>query len=147
MSTKAPSEAATRAWARLNLAQRKVFEAVEEDVRREGFPPLAWYDVLLELWRATDWALGQSELQAALLFAQYNLSRLLDRMEDAGLVRREPDPSDRRAKRIVATRAGLALRERMWPAYAAAIQRHVGQKLAQRESESLASILGKLLDA
>ena len=141
-----PTESVVLAWARLNLAQRQAFEAIEGAVRAQGYPPLAWYDVLLELWRRPPaHALRQAELQSELLFAQYNLSRLVDRMESAGLIRREPDPADGRGRWVVATPEGLALREKIWPTYAAAIQRHVGEKLSAEEAATLAKLLGRLI--
>ena len=137
--------AVEEAWVGLVRAERQVIEAVEEEVRAKRLPPLAWYDVLLELWRRPDHRLRQSDLQAKLLFAQYNLSRLIDRLEAAGLVRREACPEDARANFVVATAAGLALRERTWPSYAAAIERHVGAKLTAEEAATLARLLGKLI--
>jgi len=134
------------AWTRLVAAERVVVEQIEEEVRSHDLPPLAWYDVLLELWRRPDRRLRQSELQAAILFAQYNLSRLVDRLENAGLVERQTCAEDARANWIVATEKGLALRERMWPIYAAAIERHVGSKLTEEEAATLAALLAKLLD-
>jgi DNA-binding MarR family transcriptional regulator len=134
-----------QAWTRLIRAERGLVEAIEAELRAGDFPPLAWYDVLLELWRRPNHRLRQSELQSELLLAQYNLSRLVDRLEGAGLVRRESCRQDARSRWVVATPAGLALRETMWPAYAAAIERHVGSKLSAEEAAALAGLLGKLL--
>ena len=53
---------------------------VEAAVKAKGYPPLAWYDVLLELSREGGRRLRPVELEKELLVAQYNLSRLLDRM-------------------------------------------------------------------
>jgi DNA-binding MarR family transcriptional regulator len=143
MSTLHP--AFEQAWTRLIRAERGLVEAIEAELRAGDFPPPAWYDVLLELWRRPNLRLRQSELQSELLFAQYNLSRLVDRLEGAGLVRRESCPEDARSRWVVATPAGLTLREKMWPAYAAAIERHVGSKLSAKEAAALAGLLGKLL--
>ncbi|WP_340322240.1 helix-turn-helix domain-containing protein [Chelatococcus albus] len=48
------------------------------------------YDALLELWRAPDRRLRQVDLERAMLVRQYGISRLVDRLERDGLVRREP---------------------------------------------------------
>ena len=133
------------AWVRLVRAERSVVEGVEAEVIAQDLPPLAWYDVLLELSRRPDRRLRQGNLQAKMLFAQYNLSRLLDRLERAGLVRREACPTDARSKWVVATPEGIALRERVWPSYAAAIERHLGSKLTPEEAATLAALLGKLI--
>src|SRR5512141_756644 len=47
-----PSTEATAAWIRLMRVQSRVLDAVEQDLKKAGFPPLAWYDALLELARA-----------------------------------------------------------------------------------------------
>src|SRR5947209_20067851 len=95
MSERPPSDAVIRAWARLVRAQQAVLAAVEAELKAAGFPPLAWYDVLLELSRK-DEGLRPFALEQELLLAQYNLSRLLDRLESAGYVERRPCPDDAR---------------------------------------------------
>lgn len=139
-----PSEAVVRAWVRLNRAQQSVLAAVEADLKEAGFPPLAWYDVLLELTRGDDGALRPVEIERRVLLAQYNLSRLVDRLEGDGLVTRQPCPDDRRGQLVRITPAGRRLQQRMWPAYAKAIQRRVGERLSDRDAATLALLLDKL---
>ena len=134
-----------KAWARLVRAHRAVTTRIEADLKAAGFPPLVWYDVLLELGRAANGRLTPGELEAELLFAQYNVSRLLDRMVAGGLVRREPHPEDRRRQIVAITPEGRALRERMWPTYAAAIERHLGSKLPGERASLLAGLLARLM--
>ena len=85
-----PSDAAVKAWIRLMRARDRVLGAIEQDLKAAGCPPLAWYDVLLELSRAAEGRLRPFEIEQETLLAQYNLSRLLDRLEKEGLVAREP---------------------------------------------------------
>ena len=85
-----PSDAAVKAWTRLIRARDRVLGAIEQDLEAGDCPPLAWYDVLLELSRAADGRLRPFEIEKETLLAQYNLSRLLDRLEKEGLVAREP---------------------------------------------------------
>lgn len=133
-----------RVWTRLNRAQRLVFDVVESALKAEGYPTLDAYDALLELSRAPDRRMRQVELRAAMLFRQYSMSRLVDRLEQDGLVRREPCENDARAQWIVITRDGLALRKAMWPVYADAIARAFGDKLSDAEAERVARALEKL---
>lgn len=139
-----PSDAATEAWINLVRAQHKTLTAVEGDLKAAGFPPLSWYDVLLELRRAGEDGLRPMEFEDRLLLAQHNVSRLLDRLEKAGYVSRRAHESDGRGQRIHATDAGLDLLKRMWPAYGAAIERHLGSKLAEDEAKTLAKLLSKV---
>jgi DNA-binding MarR family transcriptional regulator len=111
---------------------------------QEGLPPLAWYDALLELERADPPGLRPFELQKAMLFAQYNLSRLVDRLEAAGYVARSASEEDGRGQRLTITKSGRALRRRMWPVYADAIAAAVGSRLSEPEATTLGDLLGRL---
>jgi DNA-binding MarR family transcriptional regulator len=145
MTGKMPSEAAVTAWINLLRARETVLAAVEADLKAAGFPPLGWYDVLLELRRAGSAGLRPMEFEEKLLLAQHNVSRLLDRLEKAGLIRREAHESDGRGQRIHATGDGLDLQTRMWPVYGAAIERHLGSRLAgDAEASALSALLAKL---
>jgi DNA-binding MarR family transcriptional regulator len=146
MANALPSDAVIRAWARLVRAQQTLLAAVEAELKAAGFPPLAWYDVLLELARA-DAGVRPFALEQELLLAQYNLSRLLDRLEKAGYVERRTCTEDGRGQIVAITPSGRALVKRMWPTYRAAIARHLGAKLSEDEAARLASLLGKLTGA
>ncbi|MBI3198665.1 MAG: MarR family transcriptional regulator [Rhodospirillales bacterium] len=140
----APSEAVVHAWTRLERAHRAALPTVEDRLKAAGLPPLAWYDVLLELERAGAAGLRPFELQKAMLFTQYNLSRLVDRMSAKGYVARAASAEDGRGQLLTITRAGRALRRRAWPVYAAAIDAAVGAHLSDAEARTLGDLLRKL---
>ena len=141
---RAPSEPAVRAWARLERAHRSTQGTVEVRLKKAGLPALAWYDALLELERAGAAGLRPYELQKAMLFAQYNLSRLVDRLEAAGHVAKQVSEDDGRGQRLTITKSGRAMRRRIWPVYAAAIEEAVGQHLSAHDATTLSDLLGKL---
>ena len=141
-----PSDAVVTAWVRLVRSSRHVLGAVEADLRKAGFPPLGWYDVLLELRRASS-PLRPIEIEDRLLVAQHNISRLIDRLEAAGYAERQPCEEDGRGQVISLTSAGRDLLRKMWPSYRAAIQRHVAAKLTEEQAVKLARLLGQLLEA
>src|SRR5688572_33250935 len=115
-----PSDAAMLAWSRLIRAQRAALCVVEQALKAEGLPGLEWYDVLIELERAGP--LRPRDLQGKLLLAQYNLSRLLDRMAEAGLIGRRSCPQDGRGQFVAVTSGGRQLCWRMWAIYVGGIQ-------------------------
>lgn len=139
-----PSESVVRAWARLERAHRAAQTSVEARLKEAGLPALAWYDALLELERAGSAGLRPFELQHEMLFAQYNLSRLIDRLAAAGYVARAASAEDGRGQVLTITREGRAMRKRMWPVYAAAIEEAVGRHLSSAEAATLADLLGRL---
>jgi DNA-binding MarR family transcriptional regulator len=139
-----PPESVTDAWVRLIRAGRDVAGRIEADLKAAGFPSLAWYDVLLTLKKAPKGCRTPREIEHEVLFEQYNLSRLLDRMESEGLVRRIPYPGDKRRQLVEITQAGRALQRRMWTVYGPAISRYVGCRFTEGEAKELANLLGRL---
>ena len=137
-----PCDSVVGAWIRLVRAQRCTLVSVERALKDAGFPPLEWYDVLLELDRAGP--LRPRDLQARLLLPQSNLSRLLDRMEREGVIDRNSCKEDARGQLVCVSAEGKALRERMWPVYAGAIQQEIGVRLSSAQANQLAQLLGRL---
>ena len=101
-----PSEGTIRAWARLLRTQRTLLDRAEDGLKVANLPPLAWYDVLFELERCGGEGLRPAQLQKELMLAQYNLSRLLDRMEAGGYVVRRLCHEDGRGQVVTITTAG-----------------------------------------
>ncbi|HEY3148225.1 MAG TPA: MarR family transcriptional regulator [Dongiaceae bacterium] len=139
------SDAVTRAWVGLVRARHAVVSAVESDAKEAGVLPLEWYDVLWDLERHEE-GVRPFELEQRLLFAQYNLSRLIDRMEEAGLVKKLSCPTDKRGHMLFITEAGRKQRKATWPVYARSVNKHLGGKLSDAETEKLAGLLGKLME-
>lgn len=132
-------------WARLIRAHRTAFSYVESALKKEGFPPLVWYDVLLELERAGEEGLRPYELENELLLKQYGVSRLVERIEKKGYIKREAYEGDGRGMRLIITAAGKKLRLRMWPIYKSSIEEAVGSKLTSRQAENLSELLAKII--
>ncbi|MCA1490267.1 winged helix-turn-helix transcriptional regulator [Ensifer sp. NBAIM29] len=141
--TSMPTMATTEAWIGLMRAQQRLLTAIEKDFKRAGLPPLGWYDVLWELVKADDGRLRPFEIETRTLLAQYNLSRLIDRLEREGLVRREAFVQDGRGQWVVITEDGRAMRARMWQIYAPSIERHVGARLSEDEARELTALLSR----
>ena len=139
-----PSQETTSAWARLVRVQQGLLVAVEQDLKKAGFPPLAWYDALLELSRAPNGMLRPVELEKHMLLPQYSTSRLVDRLAEAGLAERKTCPIDGRGQYVVITQGGRNLQKKMWDTYSAAIERHVGAKLSNKDAAQLCDLLGRL---
>jgi DNA-binding MarR family transcriptional regulator len=143
--TKPCTEAAAKTWAQLVRVEQSLLASVEAELKATGFPPLAWYDALLELSRTPGGYMRPLDLERAMLLPQYSTSRLIDRLVKAGLVIRKVCPIDGRGQFVEITAAGKKLRQKMWPSYAAAIERHVGAKLSREDVAKLGDLLGKLV--
>lgn len=133
-----------RAWTALLRAQSSALSQVEHRLKDAGFPPLAWYDVLLELDRAGEKGMRPFELERALLLPQYGLSRLLTRIAAAGYLERRPCADDGRGQTLVITTVGRDLRHRMWPVYGSAVEAAFGGRLSEGEAARLRELLDRL---
>ena len=141
------SSAVIDAWSGLVRAEKALADKLEEQLKNEGFPPLDWYYVLNEVERAPKGMIRQSGVQSRTQMAQYNVCRLVDKLQAEGLVERQQCPMDARNNVVVITAKGRALRRAMWPVYAAAIDEHFGSRLSQAEAEQLAQLLSKVAPA
>jgi len=117
------------AWRALLNVHRRVVAAVDAELQQADLPPLTWYDVLWPLRRAKGRRLRMGSLAEQVTLSRTGLSRLIDRLEDAGLLRREPAPEDRRGSYVVLTPAGAALLRRMWPVYERVLEQEFAPKL------------------
>src|SRR5262245_13430151 len=136
--------AAIEAWAGVVRTEKALVDKVEERLTGAGFPPLDWYHVLYEVDRAPKGMMRQSGVQDRTQLAQYNVCRLVDRLEREGLVERHQCRIDGRNNVLLITAKGRALRRAMWPAYAAAIEAHFGACLTEAEAGELVRLLSKV---
>jgi DNA-binding MarR family transcriptional regulator len=139
-----PSNEVTAAWIRLMRVQSRVLGCVEQDLKKAGFPPLAWYDALLELSRSPSGELRPVELEKQMLLPQYSTSRLIDRLVDEGLAARRECEIDKRGQFVEITEAGRELQKKMWSSYSAAIEKYVGSKLSDADALRLCGLLDRL---
>lgn len=98
----------TRTWVKVALVYQKAFRALADRLTEVGLS-VAQYDLLACLVKAEPELLKQSELADRLLVTKGNISGMLSRMTEQGMVRRADDPEDKRSKRIVITEEGRRL--------------------------------------
>lgn len=137
------TSARARAWIALYRAWTRVSGLVETRLKQAGHPPLAWYDVLWELEKMCDCYLRPVELEARLQMQQHNLSRLLTRMETAGLIEKLRCPEDGRGLRVRLTEQGRQMRKAMWEVYRPALDDAL-EALSPAEANALAERLDGL---
>lgn len=145
MKTPSYTPVPTSSWPLLLEAHALLVRAVEARLKEGGLPPLEWYDVLWALERATDQRLRMHALAEQLLLTRFNVTRLVDRLEKAGLVARQKMREDRRGAYAVLTEKGRAVRRRMWPVYRAGIVDLFDRHLSAGEHSSLQRMLRMVL--
>jgi DNA-binding MarR family transcriptional regulator len=142
-------EVDTRGAEVLSRARRIVLEsraAIEANFRRHGLDA-GEYDVLASLRRAgAPYALRPTELYLSLMISSGGLTARLDRLEDAGLIRRTRATDDARSVIVELTPAGkkkieAAFRDDM------EIENKMVQGLSERDRADLVRLLRKLAQA
>jgi DNA-binding MarR family transcriptional regulator len=134
------------AWRGMLNAHSAVIARVEQALADAGLPPLSWYDVLWALRRAPRRRLRMSALAASLTISRGGLTKLADRLEQAGLIRREACASDRRGFDAVLTPEGEKTLRRMWPVYARALNEWFVNALDEDQADSLAGTLDRVAE-
>jgi DNA-binding MarR family transcriptional regulator len=141
-ATRNPSDPVQRAWIALGRVSQAVQCHVEGELKKAGFPELSWYTVLWELERAGK-PTRPKDLAIPLFILPYQLSRLVDRMENDGLVKRILCKEDKRGHLLEPTAKGYALRKAMWAVYAPAMNEAM-KAIDDKEALKLAELLNKL---
>ena len=107
-------------FARLFRAAHAADRAVERGLAAQGLQP-GWFDVLSALRRSGDpYRLSAGRLTAAVMLSTGGMTKRLDRMAAAGLLRRTPDPEDRRGVLVELTAEGLRTVDRAVDGHVAA---------------------------
>jgi DNA-binding MarR family transcriptional regulator len=129
---------------RISRLARELEQRLEPVYAEQGLEP-GWYDVLATLRRSgPPYRLRPTEFSNALMLTSSGTTKRLDRLEQAGLVARTPDPDDRRGTLITLTAAGRELVDAASEAHLANEHRLLGA-LSEGERERLAGLLRKLL--
>jgi DNA-binding MarR family transcriptional regulator len=117
-----------------------------EGLERHGLQP-GWFDLLAALRRAgPPYQRNPTELMRATLLSSGGMTKRLDRLAEAGLVERRPDPHDRRGTLVRLTRRGKALVDRALVGHLAN-EEWLLAALDPAERRRLDKLLRKLLSA
>ena len=104
-SLSSPSPERLRAWRLYFESALALNDVLDTELERDAGLPLRWYDVLVHLEETPD-GLRMNELAERILYSKSGFTRVVDRMEEAGLVRRVRPENDRRSILVVLTDQG-----------------------------------------
>lgn len=141
---KQPSAMTITVWTRLISIGTEIVSAIDYALKNEGLPSLSWYDAILEVEKAGSVGLRPFALKDQLLLPQYGTSRLLDRIERAGFIKREVCKTDGRGHVVSITDAGREIRRKMWGVYAEQLALRIEDRLDAKNASQLASLLASL---
>ena len=132
------------AWRAFLNAHAAVIDRIEREMAAAGVLPLGLYDVLVPLSEAPDCRLRLHELASRVVLSRSTLTRMVDRLEAAGLLARERVATDRRGAYAVLTPRGEAALREAWPVYARGIRAHFACHLDADEVRVLTAALGRI---
>jgi DNA-binding MarR family transcriptional regulator len=119
--------------------------ALDAQLGRDADMSFFEYHVLSMLSEVPDRALRMSRLAQLTSASLSRLSNVVKRLEARGLVRREPDPDDRRATRAALTDAGMAAVVNAAPAHVTAVRELIIDALAPAQLDDLHSVNAQIL--
>jgi MarR family transcriptional regulator, 2-MHQ and catechol-resistance regulon repressor len=117
------------AFGMLLEAHAAVISNVNRDLEASTGIPVTWFEVLIRLSRTPDRKLRMAELAGQVGLSTSGLTRLVDRIEDAGYVRREACSTDRRGSHCVLTDSGAELLRTAVPPHVESLDRHLAGPL------------------
>ena len=132
-----------RAWRLFFDSALALLDTLEHDFRRDAGFPVQWYDVLVHLEETPD-GLRTSELAQKVLFSKSGFTRVVDKMEAAGLVRRVRPESDRRSIFILQTREGRAAMQRARPPHHQWIEENFTGSLTDSDIQAITRAFEKI---
>jgi DNA-binding MarR family transcriptional regulator len=106
--------------------------------------PLAWFEVLLQLRQTPEGRLKMTQIADAIVHSTGGTTRLIDRLEEAGLVERQLCPSDRRAIHVAITERGNAKLDSAFDVHLEYLEENLTARLSSAERVTLTKLLAKL---
>lgn len=131
------------AWRGIVFANAKVFREVERKLEEHSGISLAFLDALGRVYDAPQGRLRMQDLQERSLFTHSGMTRLVDRIEAAGLMRRESVPGDRRGVSVVITPEGKRLYEQAFARHQADVEEAFAARLTPAQHEAVAEALAQ----
>jgi DNA-binding MarR family transcriptional regulator len=142
-SLSSPSPERLRAWRLYFESALALIDVLDAELERDAGIPMRWYDALVHLEETPD-GLRMNELAERILYSKSGFTRVVDRLEKAGLVRRVRPEYDRRSILVVLTDKGRGTLKQARRHHRHAIEQHFSHHLSDADIKALIRALEKL---
>jgi DNA-binding MarR family transcriptional regulator len=132
------------AWYAQAKMNARLTERIADEMERRAGLPAAWIDVLANLKVEPR---RMNELADDLILSRGGATRLIARMEEAGLVERQTPPHDRRATFAVITDAGREAIERALPVHLEVVEEVFTRHIDDGDAEAVLRVAAKICEA
>ena len=143
LSLSSPSVEGLRAWRLFFESALALLDVLDAELQQAVGISQRWYDVLVHLEDSPQ-GIPMNDLADRILYSKSGFTRVVDRMEEAELVRRTRPENNRRTILIVPTEKGTELLERARRHHRDGIQRHFSQHLTTTDIKALTHALEKV---
>jgi DNA-binding MarR family transcriptional regulator len=137
-------DSALDSWVRLLRGHASVIRALSSELEVGHGLTINDYEALLHLSRAEEGRMRRVDLADRLLLTASGVTRLLDGLEQAGLVERASCASDRRVTYAVLTETGRTKLRESSESHVAGVRAFFEARYSREELEQLAGLLGRL---
>ncbi len=135
------------AWVAFLMSHKALETILTRELEAACELPLTWFDALGQLRGAPDQRLTMTQLANAILLSKSGLTRVIDRMEEAGLVQRVACPGDRRSLHIALTGAGAEKHRQALPIHLDTVKCHFASYIQDSEAAAVESALKRIATA
>jgi len=134
-----------RAWRAFLGANRLLFDRLDRELQRDAGLPHTYYEILVWLSETPGRSMRMSELADRTLSSRSRLSHAVARLEEAGWVRRDDCPTDRRGALAVLTDEGFAKLASAAPGHVAGVRMHLFDQLTPEQVAQMRTISEAIL--
>ena len=142
-SLSSPSPEGLRAWRLFFESALALLDVLDSELEHTVGIPMRWYDALVHLEEAPE-GIRMNELAERILYSKSGFTRVIDRMEEAQLVRRIRPEHDRRSILVVLTDEGAETLQRARRHHRDGIERHFSRYLTDNDVKALTRALEKV---
>jgi DNA-binding MarR family transcriptional regulator len=142
-SLSSPSPERLCAWRVFFESALALVDVLDAELKRDAGIPVRWYDAMVQL-EETPSGLRMNELAERILYSKSSFTRVVDRMEEAGLVRRVRPENDRRSILVVLTDKGRDTMEQARRHHRHGIEEHFARHLADTDVKALTRAFEKV---
>lgn len=135
------------AYSSFVLANARLNERITSVLESEAGVELDAYEVIAVLDSEPGARMRLNELAQRIVLSKSGLTRRLDKLEKAGLIRREGCAEDRRGSFAVLTDKGRWASESALPRYQEAIRAHFGDRMTEGEARQLCALMKRVLES
>ena len=133
-------------WRAFLTAMRLLTDQLDRELQRDANIPHTYYEILVALSEAPGRRLRMNQLADVCQSSRSRLSHAVNRLEEAGWVRREACPDDKRGALAVMTDEGFAAIEAAAPGHVEGVRRHVFDVLTPEQIRQLGEISAAIRD-